>query len=291
MDCRKFESQLELFLAEELPPALMLECRAHLESCPACRALMDLAKRELIQVEPARTEEFIQAVLEKTSGKGCAQAYELLPDYVDGVLATASRELIEQHLRNCHSCHQICRTMKELNELLPGLAQIDPGNSFTRECMHSFSQAQNQRAQLWIWPGRIWGRLFARPRLAWESAYVLTLLLFVLLKLGTFVPGLSPAATIGTLQTKSAQIGVFIADAFKKNINDWSLSVTDRRYRWAKSSSMRKEEVFSSIVLVKDKTKQYSRSTSNAVIQLPHSIWNGIAGKAEKILPKDRATT
>jgi hypothetical protein len=291
MDCRKFESRLERFLTERLPPASMQECRAHLKSCSACRKLMDLAKRKPVQIEPVRVEEFVQAVLEKTSGKSCSRAHELLPDYVDGALAAASRELIGQHLENCHSCQQICQALEELKEVLPGLAQMDPGSSFTGECMDSFRRLQNQPAQLWIWPGRIWGRLLARPRLAWESAYILTLLLFVVLKLGTFIPGSSPAAAISTLQTKSAQIGVSIADTFKKNINEWSLAVADRQYRWAKSSSKRKEEVFSTIVLVKDKTRQYSRSTSNAVIRLPHSIWNGIVGNAEKILPKDRATT
>jgi anti-sigma factor RsiW len=291
MDCRKFELQLESFLTDKLPPASRQECRTHLESCASCRELLELAAQEPIQMGPARTEELVQAVLEKTSGKSCIQAHELLPDYVDGVLAAASGELVRRHLENCRSCQQIHQTLKDLKEVLPVLAQMDPGSSFTWKCMHSLRQAQNKRSQPWIWPGRIWGRLLARPRLAWESAYILTLLLFVFLRLSTFVPGLSPAAAISTLQTKSAQMGVSIADTFKKSINEWSLSVADRQDRWAKSSSMRKEEVFSTIVRVKDKTKQYSRSTSSAVIRFPHSIWNGIVGQVEKALPKDRSTT
>jgi len=291
MNCRKFESQMELFLAERLPHASMQVCRTHLGSCPDCRDLLDLATRKPIQIEPAETEELVQAVLEKTSGKSCGHSHELLPDYVDGALSTASSELLEQHLENCHSCRQMHQILKELKEELPGLAQIDPGSSFTWECMNYFRQVQNQRPQSWIRPGRIWGRLLARPRLAWESAYVLTFLFFVLLKLGTFFPGLSQVEAISTLQTKSAQIGVSITDTIKKNINEWGLSLTDRQDRWAKASSKRKEEFFSTIALVTDKTKEYSRSTSNAVIKLPNSIWNAIGSKVGKILPKDRTAT
>lgn len=291
MNCRKFESQMELFLAEKLPPASLQECRAHLESCPACRELLDLAEREPIQTASAETEEFVQAVLEKTSGKSCRRSHELLPDYVDGALPTALSELIEQHLKNCHSCRQIHQTLKDLMEELPALSQIDPGRSFTWECMHAYKQAQNRRPQSWIMPGRIWGRLLARPRFAWESAYVLTLLLFVFLKLGAFIPGFPQAEVMSALQTKSAQFGISITDTIKKNINEWGLSLTDRQDRWAKSSSKRKEEFFSTIASVTDKSMQYSRSTSNAVIQFPHSIWNGIVNQVEKAFPKDRNTT
>ncbi len=291
MNCRKFESKMELFLTEKLPPPSMQECRMHLESCFACRELVHLAARKPIQFEPAKTEEFVQAVLEKTSGKSCRHSHELLPDYSDGALSTASGKLIEQHLENCHTCQQIHQTLKDLKEELPGLAQMDPGSSFTWECMHAFRQEQNQRPQSWIKPGRIWSRLLARPRLAWESAYVLTLLLFVFLKLGTFFPGLSQVEAISTLHTKSTQIGVSIADIIKKNMNGWGLFLTNRQDRWAKSSSKRKEELFSTIAQVTDRTKTYTRSTSNAVIQFPHSIWNGIIGQVEKVFPKDRNTT
>lgn len=291
MNCRKFESQLELFLAEKLTSASMQECRAHLESCPTCRELLDLATQKPIQIEPTETEKLVQAVLEKTSGKNCGHSHELLPDYVDGILATSSRELIEQHLENCHSCQRIHQTMKELKEVLPGLAQIDPGSAFTWECMQAFRQVQTQHSQSWIWLRRIWGRLLTRPRIAWESAYILTLLFFVLLKLGTFFPGLPQVEAISTLQTKSAQIGVSITDIIKKNIYESGLSLTDMQDRWVKASSKGKEEFISTIALVTDKTKEYSRSTSNAVIRLPYSIWNAVENKAEKILPKEKTAT
>lgn len=290
MNCGKFESQMELFLAEKLPPASMRECREHVDSCLACRDLLDLAKREPIHIESAQTEELIQAVLDKTSGKSCGYSHKLLPDYIDGAMSTASNELIESHLKNCRSCRQMHQTLKELMEELPALAQIDPGSSFTRECMHAFREVQDQRSQSWIRPGRIWSRLVARPRLAWESAYVLTLLLFVFLKLGTFFPGFSQAEAISNLQTESAQVGVSIVDTIKKNINEWSLSLTDRQDQWAKSSSKSKEEFFLTITFVTDKTKKYSRATSNAVIHFPHSIWNGVVDQVEKIFPKDRTT-
>jgi len=291
MNCRKFESQMELFLAEKLPTASMQECRMHLESCLACRELAHLAAREPIQIEPAETEEFVQAVLDKTSGKSCTQSHELLPDYAHGALSAASSELIRQHLENCHSCRQIHQTLKELKEELPGLAQMYPGSGFILECMRAFRQEQNQRSQSWIRPGTMWGRLLARPRLAWESAYVLTLLLFVLLKLSTLFPGLSQVEAISALQTKTAQIGASIADTIKEKTNEWWVSLTGGQNQLANVSSRKKEEIFSAIAAVTDGTQKYSRSTSNAVIRFPHSIWNGIASKVEKIFPKERTTT
>jgi hypothetical protein len=287
MDCRKFESRLEWFLTEKLAPASMQECRAHLESCPACRELMQLAKRDPIQIEPERIEEFVQAVLEKTSGKSCRQARELMPDYVDGVLTTASRELIEQHLENCRSCQQIHQTLMDLKEVLPGLAQMDPGSSFTWECMDSFRRLQVQPAPSKVWPGRIWSRILSRPRIAWESAYVLTLMFFVLIKLFAFIPGLSRIDAINALPSKSIRVSVSMADTIREHLNEWSLSLTDRQDQWAEASLKSKEEIFSTIKLMSDKTKQYSRSTSNAVIKLPRSIWNEIGSQVEKILPKN----
>jgi hypothetical protein len=181
--------------------------------------------------------------------------------------------------------------MKELKEVLPGLAQIDPGSAFTWKCMQAFRQMQTQHSQSWIWFRTIWERLLTRPRIAWESAYILTLLFFVLLKLGSFFPGLLQVEAISTLQTKSAQMGVSITEIIKKNRYEWGLSLTDMQDRWVKASSKGKEEFISTIALVTDKTKEYSRSTSNAVIKLPYSIWNAVENKAEKILPKEKTAT
>ena len=287
MDCRKFELQLESFLADKLPQASRQECRIHLESCASCRELLELAAQEPIQIGPARTEEFVQAILEKTSGRSCGQAHELLPDCVDGVLAAASGELIGQHLENCRSCQQIHQTLKDLKEVLPGLAQMDPGSSFTSECMDSLRRLQNQPAPSKVWSGRIWSRLLSRPRMAWESAYVLTLLFFVLIKLFAFIPGLSQIEAISALHSKSIRVSVSTAGNIKEHLSEWSMSLTDRQDRWETASSKSKEEIFSTIKLMSDKTRQYSRSTSNAVIRLPRSIWNEIGNQVEKILPKD----
>ena len=107
MNCRKFESQLERFLAENLSLASMQECRMHLESCETCRELLDLVTQEHIQIEPVRTEELVQAVLKKTSGKNCGLVHEMLPEHVDDKLEIASRSLIKLHMENCYSCQQI----------------------------------------------------------------------------------------------------------------------------------------------------------------------------------------
>ena len=287
MNCRKFESQLEWFLTRKLPPASMLQCRAHLESCSRCRELLDLASREPVPIEPAHTEDLVRTVLEKTSGQSCRRAHEWLADYVDGALAATPAELMERHLANCHSCRQIYRIMRELKEALPGLAHMDPGNGFTLECMHAFRRLPNRRSLSKSPAGRIWQRWLVRPRLAMESAYVLTLLLFVLIKLFAFIPGASRVEVVSDLQSKSIQVSVSMAGAIKEHLNEWRLSLTERRDQWAKASSKNEEEIFSTLRFMGNKTRQYSRSTANAVIELPRSIWNVIGTQVEKILPKD----
>jgi hypothetical protein len=287
MNCRKFESQLESFLTGRLPPGSMKECRAHLESCDTCRELLDLASLESAPSGPVRTEELLQAVLKKTSGQSCAHSHEWLADYVDGALAATSRKLMEQHLENCRSCRQICRIMGELKETLPGLAQIDPGDGFTLECMDSFRRLQNQR----FMARGIWERLLVRPRLAMESAYVLTLLLFVLIKLFAYVPEASRVEAVYALHANAAQVTVSVADTVRNHFNQWGQSLMHSQDRWLRASSISKREFISALSLITDKTRRYSRATSNAVMKFPNTIWNGLADQFERILPKDKPTT
>ena len=119
MNCRKFESQMELFLAEKLPLDSLRECREHIKSCNACRELLDLAEREPIQTAPAETEEFVQAVLEKTSGKSCRRSHELSPDYIDGALPAALSELIKHHLEMCKDCNEEYEALMRILEAMP----------------------------------------------------------------------------------------------------------------------------------------------------------------------------
>jgi predicted anti-sigma-YlaC factor YlaD len=291
MNCRKFESQLELYLAEKLSYDSVQECRIHLNSCAACRELLDLASKAPLKIDPAGSEELIRAVLEKTSGKNCDKVLELLPDRVDGSMAKDSADLVDRHLENCGSCQNLFRTMKELKEVLPSFSQMDPGSAFTRECMQAIGRLQNRPPQPGFSSGGIWHWLLVRPRLAWQSAYVLTLLFFIFIKVFAIIPGLNFAEAADDLHSRSARFGVSMASTLKVNSGGWTAALTDQQDRWANAASRGKEELLSSILLMTDKTREFSQSASSIIIRLPHSTWNGIADKWEKIRPKYRSAT
>lgn len=286
MNCRKFESKLEQFLTETLSPVSMQECRAHLESCSSCRELYFWAAKESVVVEPSLEEDLIQSVLKKTSGGSCGQAHELLPDFVDNELSPVQRELVDRHLEKCSSCQQICKTMEELAEELPCLAEIDPGKSFTAECLLTFQSFENRFRPQKPMFNLIWSRLLARPRFAWEAAYVLTLAFFIIFKTLAFIPGQSPAESNNNLQVIPAQAYVSVAGAIEEQYGKLRVSVNTSQTRWLEASLKGKTELFSAISWVSDKTGQYWRSASVVAVDLPRSIWNGVVSTFEGIFQK-----
>jgi hypothetical protein len=286
MNCRKFESKLERFLAETLSPASMQECRAHLKFCSACRELYFFAAKESVAVEPSLEEDLIQSVLKKTSGGSCGQVHELLPDYVYNELSPVQIELVDRHLEKCSSCQQIHKTMEELAEELPCLAEIDPGKSFTAECLLTFQSFENRfRPQKPLF-NQMWSRLLARPRFTWEAAYVLTLAFFIIFKTLVFIPGQTPTESNNNLQVIPAQAYVSVAGAIEEQYVKFRVSVNASQNRWLEASLKGKTELLSAISWMSDKTGQYWQSASVVAVGFPRSIWNGVVSAFEGILKK-----
>lgn len=283
MNCRKFELRLERFLTGALSPASMRECREHLKSCVVCSKMLDSTKQERTWIKSDLDEGLVQAILEKTSGKGCNRAHELLPDHVDNNLAPAPRALIEQHLENCRSCKQIYETLEELTVHLPSLAEINPGDGFTAEFMRTVRRLEDRERPGKIRAGLRWKRLFARPRFAWEAAYVFTLLLFALLKFTAFIPGLSLKEPIDTLHAESAKVFTSAARTVKEDARRCGESVSAIQDRWTGITIRSGKVISDSIIATAGKTKQYWRNQSSAVSQLSISIWNGMVGLVDSL--------
>lgn len=286
MNCRKFESRLERFLAETLSPDSMQECKAHLEFCSSCRELFFLAAKEPVVVESSLEEDLIQSVLKKTSGGSCGQAHALLPDYVDKELSSAQRVLVDRHLEKCTSCQQIHRTMEELAEELSCLAEIDPGKSFTIECLLAFQLFENRSHPQKTWFRRVWSHFLVRPRFAWEAAYVLTLAFFIIFKILAFIPSSSPAESIGHLQATPAQAYVSATGIIEEQYDRFRISVNANQARWLEASLKSKNELYSTISWISDKTGAYWQSASVVAVDLPRSIWNGVVSTFGGIFPK-----
>jgi predicted anti-sigma-YlaC factor YlaD len=155
MDCKGFSDLLEELLAERLTEDLRHEMQDHAESCKSCRVVLE---------PPA---DLLGAILDQTSGSTCDSAHELLCDYVEEKLEPTDEALAGMHLEGCSDCTALSGTIAQLSSDLPLLAEMEPDAGFVDEVMARTIEAH--------WSTRFekfWRNLLARPRIAWEGAYV-----------------------------------------------------------------------------------------------------------------------
>lgn len=162
-------------------------------------------------------ERFVRDVLARTSGSPCARAEMLLPDLTDGLLAELDRQLVQAHLEHCLACRALAVTMGRLEPVLPQLAVLDPGESFTGAVLARTSR----RARLSVPPatarpdgvpglmdrlGRWWGERIFTPGFPARVAYAATVVLVLL----TAVPGAplrgAPSAALKVMTAGPAAI-------------------------------------------------------------------------------------
>ncbi len=145
----------------------------HLEACPDCRELLGaLALAGEAPDEP----ELRTAILARTSGGACASAQARLCDRVDGQLDAVDAELVDAHVRHCAECADLLRALASIPAELARLAALDPGPAFVDEVLERTSR-RRRRVPRGFDVSDLLARLFARPRVAWEGAFVATLLL------------------------------------------------------------------------------------------------------------------
>lgn len=143
-------------------------------------------------LEPLEAEEMVASVLRRTAGQACGRAEAELPDLIDGSLAEGDRALVEAHLQHCRACAELAEALRRARAVLPLLADLDPGPAFTAAVLARTTRRRRVPAGS---PAAAWWRAWlARPRFAFELAYVATIVL--VLSAG------NPAAT---LQAASAR--------------------------------------------------------------------------------------
>jgi hypothetical protein len=125
-------------------------------------------------------DDLVGSILERTSGSPCPRAREGLAERGLGpAVDPVSEELLRAHLETCEGCAALSRILAGLQETLPLLAEIEPGEEFTAQVL---ARTPPRRSPLRAWAARL-GRaleaLLARPRLAWEGAYLGVALLAV----------------------------------------------------------------------------------------------------------------
>ena len=202
MKCEDFENQADDFVAGHLPPSADAAAAAHAAGCAACGALV-IAMRanfELLAL-PDETPDLTDAVLAVTSGPSCERAQSLLCDFVDGELDAVSSALVRDHREHCARCDALASTLAWLGDVLPDFTERAPDAEFTADVVQVTSALHVHRSP---WRARLrdgWRSLMLRPRLAWEVAYVGTLIIVLLF--GT--PG-SPLHSVPTRAVAAVEV-------------------------------------------------------------------------------------
>jgi anti-sigma factor RsiW len=202
MDCQDFEDRLDRIVARDLAPETRREAERHMLACSRCGRLYRMACGEVPFKDPGLPVDFVQSVLERTSGPACANAETLLCDWVDGSIPPEDGDMLSLHLHHCADCAALANQLRELEEELPAMADIDPDAGFLHEVMlnTALRHSEGARDRLASAIAAGWRQLVRRRRFAWEAAYVGALLFLLILG--------SPAESLPAISGPSAVPGL-----------------------------------------------------------------------------------
>jgi hypothetical protein len=99
---------------------------------------------------------------------------------VDGELPGADHDLVAAHLGHCARCEALRATLVWVGAALPAMAELDPGPELTRAVLEATAAHAPRPARWRTLVAAGWRQMLARPRFAWEAAYVGLLLVVAL---------------------------------------------------------------------------------------------------------------
>ncbi len=178
MNCVRFADILADFLENTLSAEDLAAALDHVERCSECRNLLEIA-RGGVDILPAHVrKDFSNSVLARTSGSACSRVETALWAFVERGLVSDEADLIAMHLEHCPACSSMAAATALLQEMLPAMALVDPGESFT-ESVLGFTRALPRfrpplKARFQTW----WQGMVQRPLFSLEAAYVATLFMF-----------------------------------------------------------------------------------------------------------------
>lgn len=130
-------------------------------------------------MDKRQSEELTQSILRRTSGSPCRRAEALLCDHIDGTLEDLDARLVQGHLDHCAGCRELSATMVEMLPTLAEMAEIEPAEDFVEGVLAATLPWPARLRRRFRLLGEEWVRLLRRPRIAWEGAYVGTMLLLL----------------------------------------------------------------------------------------------------------------
>ena len=236
MDCTAFQECLFAGLEGRLDAAIRERMEAHAASCSDCRELELLVTGDEGRLVDRATldngagvgppADLVNGVLARTSGGSCERAASLLSERADAEADATSPEaaLLQMHLETCPECAALGRALERLDQELSGLAELQPDDAFVADVMAATVGATRSApildlgrsgaavrvpqpvAAWWASVADLGERLVNRPRLAFEGAFVATVMLFLIAGLPSTSMAELPARTFDQIGQGRAEI-------------------------------------------------------------------------------------
>jgi len=206
MSCDRIQDRLFEYIDVSLDATAHERVASHLDNCGDCAALAASLNRT-----GAPDEDLTRAILGRTMRDVCEQSGERIPDWVDGHLDALDTELVAGHVSHCTDCEAISSVMRSMAIDLPSLAEVEPDGHFVDDVMAATADrlpdwvdstlaafvevepdarfldevlaATVRKAPQLSWAARVeewFAGLFQRPRIAWEGAYLASVVLVLL---------------------------------------------------------------------------------------------------------------
>jgi hypothetical protein len=180
MDCGHFIEIIADFQEGKLAAVEQSAAEDHLRKCADCRAFLDVVRGNRNMLPENQRDELARSILDRTSGPVCPRVESSLWEFAGGETSAQDSKMIALHLDHCADCKSLAEAFAAMQEVLPAMAEIDPGSSFTTEVvsltsgLHPYRSSLRTRFLTW------WNGVIHRPRFSLEAAYIGTMLVFLL---------------------------------------------------------------------------------------------------------------
>lgn len=187
MNCIRFTRILADYHEGKLSAEERSAAEEHLDECHSCRKLLEVTTGGVDILPEEMREGLTRSILDYTSGGPvCPRIESSLWEFAGGEQSAEESQLIALHLDHCAGCRSMAADLARIQAALPAMAEIDPGETFTREVVRITSGKRTYRPDLRTRLEGWWNRMVQRPRFALEAAYVCTVLL--VFALSPFLP-------------------------------------------------------------------------------------------------------
>ena len=265
--CRTLAEGLDDLLEGRMTPDERRAALAHLESCAACGELRSLLADASAPIEPP--DDLVGAVMRRTSGSPCGGARARLCDHVDGLLGPVDAGLVRMHLDACAECAGLAAVLARTAVGLPSLAERDPGFTLVPAVLARTTLRETPGARVARGLADAWGRIARRPRIAWEGAFVGSIVLLLLFGIPSAPFAGVPERALGLVRSAREALP---ADAARRQVPRIRTAV---RATWQET----KTEIHGRARQVTTDIERRSSATWDGLKQKLGTLWGTIASQ------------